>query len=275
MRSKLSVDDIRARLKKIKAFVVDQDGTAYLESHPFPWTIPFLRSLTERGIKYLFLSNNSSKSKAEHLHKISSQGIGVSDQQILSSGEATIEYLRSLNNSRDIYLLATPAVEQDFRQAGFSIDAPNPHYVVLAYDLTFTFDKLDKACRYVRRGVPFIATHEDIDWKIAPDDYRPDCGALAAAISTATGVHPKFIGKPNTEMVNAFLRRLQVSREEVAIVGDRLATDIRMGQDHDILTFLVLSGKTKADEIPTSPFQPDVVVNRTIDILDYFGPSDL
>ena len=98
MRSKLSVDDIRARLKQIKAFVVDQDGTAYLESQPFPWTIPFLASLTSRGIKYLFLSNNSSKSKTEHLHKLSSQGIAVADEQILSSSEATIEYLHSLNN---------------------------------------------------------------------------------------------------------------------------------------------------------------------------------
>jgi 4-nitrophenyl phosphatase len=268
--SRFSKAELAAKLAAVKAFVLDQDGTTYLETQPFPWTLPFLQGLKSRGINYLFLSNNTSKSADEHYNKLVSLGIEVTPQQILSAGEATISYLQNKRDGKEIYLLATPAVEQDFIQAGFQIDAVNPKYVVLAYDLTFTFDKLAKACHYVRNGVPFIATHEDIDWKIAPDRYLPDCGALAAAVTTATGVHPKFIGKPNTEMVNAFLRRLNVKEHEVAIVGDRLATDIRMGNDHGILTFLVLSGKTTAMDVETSAYKPDVVIDKTLDILNLF-----
>ncbi len=266
MKSRFSKQELAAKLAAVKAFVLDQDGTTYLETQPFPWTLPFLHGLKSRTIDYLFLSNNTSKSADEHYRKLVSVGIELTPAQILSAGEATISFLKNLPDSQDIYLMATPAVEQDFIQAGFTIDAGNPRYVVLAYDLTFTFDKLAKACHLVRNGVPFIATHEDIDWKIAPDRYLPDCGALAAAITTATGVQPKFIGKPNTEMVNAFLARLGLQKHQVAIVGDRLATDIRMGQDHGILTFLVLSGKTTAEEAATSPYQPDVIVDKTLDI---------
>jgi HAD superfamily hydrolase (TIGR01450 family) len=263
----LSEEEIRQELKQIEAFVLDQDGTIYLEYKSFPWTGEFLQGLTNRDIDYIFLSNNSSKARQEHIQKLGGYGINVTSDHILSSGDATIEYLLSLPNSRDIYLIATPGVEKDFTDAGFNIDAENPAFVVLAYDLTFTFEKLDKACRYVRNGIPFIATHEDNNWMIAPNDHRPDVGALAAAITTSTKIKPKFIGKPNLEMINAFTRRLGVDKSKIAIVGDRLNTDIRMGYDNDILSFLVLSGKTKADEVADSPYLPSYVIEKTVDIL--------
>lgn len=265
----LTEPEVREKLKQMKAFVIDQDGTTYFEQKAFPWTIPFLNGLKTRGRKYLFLSNNSSKSLQEHLTKLTSVGIDVSPEQILSSTDATLEYLKSLHHSDDIFLMATPSVERDFEKAGFTIRSENPRYVVLAYDLTLTFDKLDQACRHIRNGVPFIATHEDDNWMIGPNDFRPDVGSLAAAITASTKVKPKFIGKPNAEMVNAFLKRLAVGKDEVAIIGDRLNTDIRMGKDHGILTFLVLSGQTGIEQIPDSPWQPDVVVDKTIDILEY------
>ncbi len=267
---KLNEKQIREKLKSIEAFVLDQDGTLYLEYEFFPWTLDFLKGLDQKGISYLFLSNNSSKSRNEHIKKLSELGITATPEQILSSAESTIEYLKSLEDSKDIYLLATPEVEQDYRDAGFNIDSAKPNYVVLAYDLTFTFDKLDKASRFVRNGIPFIATHEDNNWMIAPNDHRPDVGALAAAITASTKIKPKFIGKPNIETVNSFLRRLGVTKDKVAIIGDRLNTDIRMGQENDILTFLVLSGKTKAYELETSPYQPSFVLEKSIDILKYF-----
>jgi len=265
----LNEKQLREKLKNIEAFVLDQDGTLYLEYQPFSWTVDFLQGLEKRGIRYLFLSNNSSKSNKEHIEKLAGLGIKASPQQILSSAEATIEYLKSLKSRLDIYLLATPEVENDFADAGFNIDAEKPNYVVLAYDLTCTFAKLDKAARYVRRGVPFIATHADNNWMIGPDDYRPDVGALAAAITASTKIKAKFIGKPNIEMVNSFLRRLNLSKEKVAIVGDRLDADIRMGFENNILNILVLSGKTKKEELRNSPYQPSFVVEKTIDILNY------
>lgn len=274
MEPRLTEAEVRERLKHIKAFVIDQDGTTYLENRPFPWTSDFLKGLDEHNIRYLFLSNNSSKSRAEHCEKLKAGGVNATNEHILSSADATIEYLKTLPGREHIYLLATPSVENDFKQAGFDIDAENPNYVVLAYDLTLTFDKLDKACHLVRNGVPFIATHEDNNWMIGPDRHRPDVGALAAAITTSTKVKPKYIGKPNAEMVDAFLRRLHLNKDEIAVIGDRMNTDIRMGQDHGILSFLVLSGKTKQEDIASSPFQPDFVVEKTINVLDLLGDSE-
>jgi 4-nitrophenyl phosphatase len=269
MEPRLSETNVRERLKNIKAFVIDQDGTTYLENQTFSWTRDFLNGLDQKGIRYLFLSNNSSKSRNEHCKKLISSGVNVTEEQILSSSDATIEYLKTQPGHKDIYLLATPSVENDYKNEGFNIDAEQPNYVVLAYDLTLTFDKLDKACQLVRNGVTFLATHEDNNWMIGPNQHRPDVGALAAAITTSTKVKPKFIGKPNAEMVDAFLARLQLSKDQIAIIGDRMNTDIRMGQEHDILSFLVLSGKTKAEDVAASPFQPDFVVDKTIDILDF------
>ncbi len=265
----LTENQIIEKLKNIEALVLDQDGTLYLEHKSFPWTLDFLHGLDERGIRYLFLSNNSSKSCKEHINKLAEIGISAKPEQILSSSESTIEYLKSLEDSKNIYLLATPNVEEDFKNAGFNIDANKPNYVVLAYDLTFTFDKLNKAARYVRNGVTFIATHADNNWMIAPNDYKPDVGALAAAITASTKVKPKFIGKPNIETINSFLRRLDVTKDKVAIMGDRLDTDIRMGNENKILTFLVLSGKTKIEELKTSKYQPSFILEKSIDILKY------
>ena len=267
MKPEYSEKEIVEKLKTIKAYAIDQDGTTYLEHDAFPWTVPFLDGLKARGKKYLFLSNNSSKSRSEHRKKLLSLGINATYDQILSSSDATIEYLKTLPNSQDIFLMATPSVEDDFSRAGFKINAENPNYVVLAYDLGFNFQKLERACNLVRAGVPFIATHEDNNWMIAPNLFRPDVGALAAAVTAATGIKPKFIGKPNKEIVDAFLTRLNLKKDQVAIIGDRLNIDIRMGNEHGILSILVLSGKTRAGDVPDSPFRPDFVLNRSLDIL--------
>ena len=268
-RKGLDEKEARERLKRIEAFALDQDGTTYLENQPFPWTLRFLDGLRERGIKYLFLSNNSSKSTARHVEKLAGLGIDVSEDQVLHSGQVTLEYLKTLPGREKIYLMAVPEVEEEYRAAGFDVDAEDPNYVVLAYDLTFTFEKLEKACRYVRRGVPFFATHHDATWMIGPGEFLPDVGALAAAVTAATGVEAEFLGKPSGVTVEALLRRLGVEKDRVALVGDRLDTDIRMGWDQGILTFLVLSGKTKAEEVEGSPWKPTFVVERTVDILDY------
>ncbi len=261
--------EARKRLQKIKAFALDQDGTTYLENQPFPWTVEFLEGLRERGLNYLFLSNNSSKSTAEHVEKLASLGIEVSEEQILHSGRTTLEFLKGRPGWEKIFLLAVPGVEAEFEAAGFDVRSDEPNYVVLAYDLTFNFEKLEKACRFIHKGVPFIATHEDATWMVGPGEFLPDVGALAAAITAATGVEARFLGKPEKETVEAFLRRLGARRDEVAIVGDRLDTDIRMGWENGILTFLVLSGKTNAEEVEHSPYKPTFVVERTIDIIDY------
>jgi len=260
-------------LPQIKALVIDLDGTTYIGDTVFPFTFDFLRGLQDYGIQYLFLTNNSSKSAAEHRQKLERLGISVTREQIYTSQDATIEYLRNFNTGRNLYLLATPGVVREFEEAGYRTNAPDPEFVVLAFDLMLTYEKLDRACYFVRRGVPFIATHEDATWIVSEDHMRPDCGALAAAITTATGRKPKFIGKPNPEMVQGFLKRLKLTPDQVAVIGDKLNTDVRMGQAHGITTFLVLTGKTKHEDLNTSLIQPDFVLQRNVDVLKYLVPQ--
>ena len=258
-------------LPQIKALVIDLDGTTYIGDTVFSFTFDFLLGLQSYGIKYLFLTNNSSRSGEEHRQKLERLGISITREQIYTSQDATIKYLHHLNTGKNLYLLATPGVAAEFEEAGYETDASDPDFVVLAFDLTLTYEKLDRACYFVRRGLPFIATHEDTTWIVSEDHMRPDCGALAAAITAATGIKPKFIGKPNPEMVQGFLKRLKLTPDQVAVVGDKLNTDVRMGQTHGITTFLVLTGKTRREDLNTSPIQPDFVLQRNVDVLKYLA----
>lgn len=260
-------------LQNIKALAIDLDGTTYLGKEAFPFTFNFLEGLQAYGIKYLFLTNNSSKSSEEHRQKLERMGISVTRDQIYTSQDATIEYLRSVTTGNSLYLLATPGVVREFEEAGYETDSSTPEFVVLAFDLSLTYEKLDRACYFVRKGVPFIATHEDVTWIESEDHRYPDCGALAAAITTATGRKPKFLGKPNPEMVQGFLKRLNLHPGEVAIIGDKLETDIRMGQMNGITTFLVLTGETKPEDLSVSSIQPDFVLQRNVDVLNYLVPQ--
>jgi len=265
----LTKQQIQQRLSFIKYFALDMDGTIYLGDQLFTFTIDFLDGLKRKGRDYIFLTNNSSKSAAEYQEKLHGLGIDVYMNQIYTSGTATIEYLKKSGDQSRLYLLGTESLHLEFQQAGFDTLSEKPDYVVLGFDQTLTFDKLDRACRFIRGGVPFLATHPDFNCPLPGGDMLPDCGAMAAAITAATKVKPKVIGKPNKEMIDGILSRLNTSHSHLAFVGDRLMTDIRMGRDSGILSILILTGETKIADLQNSNVQPDLVFERTIDILEY------
>ena len=242
----------------IRLFLLDMDGTVYLGSRLLPGSLDFLRYLGETGRDHLFLTNNSSRNAEYYAQKLTKLGWPAQPDEILTSGEATALYLGGLKPAARVYLLGTPDLETEFAAHGFVLTDENPDYVVLGFDMTLTYDKLVRACDLVRGGVPFIATHPDLNCP-TETGYIPDCGAMTALITASTGVTPKVIGKPNREIIDAMFRKKPVRRDQVAMVGDRLYTDIVMGHNAGVTSVLVLSGEAKESDIPAAPVKPDHV----------------
>ncbi len=254
-------------VRRVRAFAIDLDGTTVLGPQLFPWMPELLERIRSTGRDFLILSNNSSKSDAEHAQMLQQMGLDVAPEDVFTSADATMMYLKS--RMRRLYLLATPGVCEDFERAGFELTSENPEAVVLAFDLTLTYEKLDRACYFVRKGVPFLATHHDTTWMVGPDEHKPDCGALAAAITAATGVKPKYFGKPEVTMLRGAAQRLGVSKHEMILVGDRLDTDVPMGHRFGIPTVLVLSGKTKPEDLEHSRYRADFVLQNSGELIPY------
>jgi len=245
-------------IKDIKNFIVDLDGTTYISGKEIPGSRDFFDTLKKQKKNYVFLTNNSSANAKIYQEKLAKIGIDVDEEQIFTSGMATVIFLKKHKDYNKIFPLGTPSFEIELEKAGLVIDDDNPDCVVLSFDKTLTYEKLEKACLFIRKGVPFIATHPDI---VCPTEYGyiPDCGAMIALIESATGVSPKIIGKPKKEMLKAIMDKTNFSSNETAIVGDRIYTDIRMGKDAGIIAILVLSGETKKRDLKDSKILPDFV----------------
>ncbi len=246
-------------LARIRTFLLDMDGTVYLGNNLLPGAKEFLLTLRHQGKNFYFLTNNSSHRASFYAQKLENMGIPYCTRaHIITSGEACAFYLRTLNPHARVFLLGTPELEIEFLQAGLTLVQKDPDYVVLGFDKTITYQKLDRACQLIRRGIPFFATHPDF---ACPTENGPilDAGSIMKAIEAFTSVSPKIFGKPYPEMVNYVLQKTKAKREETAMIGDRLYTDIAMGCQAGITTILVLSGKTKKEDLLHSPWQPDFV----------------
>ncbi len=264
-------DRIRAeKLKEIDLFVLDLDGTFYLGDRLIDGALDFVNYIWESGKKILFFTNNSSRSPKVYMERLAGMGCPISRDQIMTSGDVTIAYLKETYPGKTVYLVGTPALEESFRQEGISLWDPEnagqadrtaaarPDLVVVGFDTTLTYEKLERACTYIREGAVFLATHLDIN---CPTEYgfMPDCGAICAAVTLSTGAEPKYLGKPFKETVDMVLLKTGVSRERVAFVGDRLYTDVAVGVSHGAKGFLVLSGETKLEDIKNSQVKPHEV----------------
>ena len=260
----------REQLRDIHTFMLDLDGTFYLGDQLYPWSIPFIQKLKRLGKQFIFVTNNSSRSARYYTAKILRMGLEIETNQVFTSGEATIHFLQKNNIPQRVYLLGTHDLEEEFISRGYQLTSHHPAAVVLGFDLTLTYEKLQTACTLIRSGVPFIATHPDFNCP-TPTGPIPDCGAMTAFITAATGVNPKVIGKPHPEMVEALCTRFNLERQHVAMVGDRLYTDIAMGQAAGIKSILVLSGETQREDLENSPFQPDLVAAHLGEIADWLS----
>ena len=253
---------LRDRLKQLRHLALDLDGTLYLGGTLFSFTIDFLSSLKRMNIGYTFFTNNSSKSAKQYAAHLGEMGIQADIDMIYSSTHATIEYLRaSFPNARRVFSLGTPGFDQELSEAGFTISATRPELVVVGFDTDLTYSRLARAAYWIKQGKPFIATHPDL---VCPTDrplVLPDCGAICELLTASTGRKPDAVlGKPNVSMMNGLLRRQGLDRSQVAMVGDRMYTDMAMARDAGVMSVLVLTGETKQPDLAQAGYIPDVVI---------------
>jgi 4-nitrophenyl phosphatase len=257
-------------LLSIRCFLLDMDGTFYLGDHLLPGALEFIRLLEHQGIGYLFLTNNSSKSRREYVTKLRRFGLDLPEEKIFTSGEATTIYLHARCPQARVYLVGTPALEAEFKDHGFTLTDEKPDYAVLGFDTTLTYAKLWKLCDFLSSGVPYIATHPDINCP-TESGYMPDIGAMIEMIATSTGRRPDvIIGKPNPPIVTALAEKLAIPVQQLCMVGDRLYTDIALGRT-GCTTVLVLSGETRRDDLSASPFKPDYIMADLAELHDHLS----
>ena len=246
--------------------MLDMDGTFYLSDHLLPGALDFMDHLAKNQLDYLFLTNNSSKNREMYTEKIGKLGFKVDASKIFTSGEATTIYLKKHTNYQKIYLLGTEALESEFIQAGFELTKESADAVVLGFDTSLTYEKIWKACDLIREGIPYIATHPDFNCP-TENGFMPDIGSFMAMIEVSTGRKADVIvGKPYHHIVNAVVEKTGYKLEEIAMIGDRLYTDIALGKA-GIKTILVLSGETKIEDLEESEFKADIVANDLEDLL--------
>ena len=250
------------KLKGIRHLALDLDGTLYLGGTLFPFTRPFLNSLRELGLGRTFFTNNSSRSTRDYVRKLQGLGIEAHENDIFSSTHSTLEYLRQERPEiRRLFILGTPALRGEFVENGFE-EVEEPDAVVVGFDTTLSYDRLCRAAWWISRGKPFIATHPDRTCPTDEPTVLPDCGAICKLLEHATGRAPQAVlGKPDPRMLSGVMRRHDLRPHELAVVGDRLYTDMAMARSAGALGVLVLTGETTAAQVESVSPPPDLVVH--------------
>ena len=256
------------RLCEKQLFLLDMDGTLYLGDRLFPDCREFLDAIRDSGRRYLFVTNNSSRIPSFYQQKLERMGCLVTTREVITSGDVTINWLQATHPGKKVYLVGTPLLEQSFREGGIPLVEEAPDIVVVGFDTTLTYEKLEKACTFIRRGALFIATHLDINCP-TEDGFIPDCGAMCALITKSTGVEPRYLGKPFAETVEMVLRITGAQRERVAFVGDRLYTDVATGVKNGAKGFLVLTGEATMADVETADVVPTCIYDSLFDISRY------
>lgn len=258
------------RLREKKLFLLDMDGTLYLDENLFDGATEFLRHVKASGGRYLFLTNNSSKSGEAYVEKMCRLGVAAERSDFLTSVDATVLYLREHGGQDKLYYVCgTESFRSQLRDAGFRLtedrDAP-VDTLLMGFDTELTFQKLEDACILLGRDVDYIATNPD--W-VCPTwyGYVPDCGSVCEMLFRATGRRPYVIGKPKPDMVFLAMKAASAKPEETVVVGDRIYTDIACGVNAGVDTVLVLSGETKLEDVETSDVKPAFILRDVKELL--------
>ena len=259
---------LKEKLAKIKHVALDMDGTIYMGTHLFPFTIPFLEKLTSMGITYSFLTNNPSKSIDDYLLKLKKMGINATEEEIYNTTIATIDYIKAhCPSAKRLFLLGTPSMISQFEKAGFISTADDaedvPDIIVAAFDMTLNYSRLCRAAWWISQNIPYIATNPD---KVCPTNEKTilvDCGSICKCLESATGRTPDItLGKPDPNMLVGIQQQKNLKPEQIAMVGDRIYTDIAMAHNANAFGCLVLSGETTLEVAKAAPRQPDLIAEN-------------
>ena len=254
-------------IQDVRCFLLDMDGTFYLGENLIPGSLDFIRRVEETGRDFLFLTNNSSHNADFYVQRLKRMGLNVGREKVLTSGEATAAVLKEKYPGKRAFVLGNEFLLEEMREAGVTVDQTAPEIVVVGYDTTLDYKKMTAVCDFVRAGLPYIATHPDFNCP-TETGFAPDIGAIMAFIEASTGRRADLVvGKPHTGIVQAALRRTGLKVGQLAMVGDRLYTDIETGLKSGMLSILVMSGETTPEMLAAYPNKPDLVFDRLAEMI--------
>ena len=252
-------------MKQLKLFLFDMDGTLYLGNKLYDFTIELLNTIKETGGRYLFMTNNSSKSVTAYIEKLDKLGIKSTKADFITSSQATSYYLKNHHKNATLYVCGTQSLKDEFISEGFKIteNIDEVDCIVMGNDTELTFKKLWDVSYLltIKPDMPYIATNIDY---VCPTEFGfvPDCGSVCDMIFNATGKKPMFIGKPEALMPEMAMDMTGYTKEQTVVIGDRIYTDIKSGINAGTVTVLVMSGETTYEVLEKSVDKPDFVLEN-------------
>ena len=259
------------RIKNVKLFLFDMDGTLYLGDRLYDFTPELLAQIKLSGGKYMFMTNNSSKSVVDYIKKLDRLGIKAEYDDFITSSQATAYYLEKNYKGSCLYVCGTESLKEELRRGGFEVtdDLEKVDLIVMGFDTELTFKKLHDVSYLLltRKDIPYIATNPDY---VCPTEFGsvPDCGSVCDMLYNVSKRRPIFIGKPEPLMPILAMEKTGYSKEETAVIGDRIYTDIKSGLNAGVLSILVMSGETTVDILNASEEKPHLVLESGKEILE-------
>ena len=254
------------------------DGTLYLGDDVYPGARELMDALSARRKKYVYLTNNSSRAGTDYITRLRRLGFPCEKENVFTSGMATALYLNQQYPDASVYLAGTRAFYRELQEYGIRLvndesghtDADIVDVVVQGFDTELTYEKLERACHFLRRGAVFLAANPDWVCPMPDDEVLPDCGSICSLLTASSGVKPVFIGKPNRNMIDVISVQTGIPNERICAVGDRLYTDIAVAQNAGAVSLLVLSGETNISMVDASDRKPDLILQSVKDLLELF-----
>lgn len=250
-------------LKEKELYIFDMDGTIYLDDDVFPFAIRFIKNLRAAKKKVLFFTNNASHSHNFYIEKLTRLGFEVTEDEIMTSGDVTAEFLLRHRKQKSVYLMGTDDLVKNFKERGIPLvdgEIDRADIVITSFDTSLTYQKMMNACRLIRGGAEYLSTHPDFNCPTKKGPI-PDSGAISAFVTASTGVLPTYFGKPYPQTVEMICEATGISKEKMCIFGDRLYTDIAVGKRHGITAVLVYSGETTPTDVENAALEdrPDFI----------------
>ena len=257
-------------LTKKRLFLLDMDGTIYKEDTLFAGVRDFINHIINVNGKYVFITNNSSKSVSDYVLKVNKLGITANEENFFTSSQATVLYLKEHHDKEEIYCMGTQSFVNELKNSGINVVtevSKTAEVVLVGFDTELTSQKIRNTCEMLKEDVAYIATNPDFACPVN-FGFVPDCGAICKMLSYAAKKEPIFIGKPEPMMLEYVINESGFTKEETVIIGDRLYTDIASGINAGVTGVCVLSGETKIDEIHSGNIRPDFVFDSVKDIFE-------
>lgn len=264
--------DKKQVFSNMKLYLFDMDGTLYLGDRLYPFTIELLQKIRAVGGKYLFMTNNSSKSVVDYVRKLEKLGIAATREDFMTSSQATAYYLKQNHPGKNLYVCGTKSLVAELEAEGFTVttDLEKVECVVMGFDTELTFQKLWDVSKLLLENpsLPYIATNPDL---VCPTEFGsvPDCGSVCIGIKNATGLEPIVIGKPSPLMPQLAMAKWGYTPAQTAVFGDRIYTDVKSGLNAGATAILVLSGEATEQTLQESDVKPNMVLQDVGELLPY------